>query len=169
MEAADGAVRGAPTRAEAEAFLYLEARLLDTRRFEEWLALFTPDGRYFLPGGEADDPGSEPGIIDDDRATLEDRVVRLRSPVTHAQSPPSRTLHVVGNVEVEAGTAPGECRVHATCVVYEERTGVVRSFAGRCLYVLRRAEGGEGPWRIALKRVRLLNYDHPLYNLTFLL
>ena len=32
------------TRTQAEDFLYLEAQLLDERRFEEWLELFAPDG-----------------------------------------------------------------------------------------------------------------------------
>ena len=32
---------------ELQAFIYHEARLLDERRFDEWLALFTPDGRYW--------------------------------------------------------------------------------------------------------------------------
>ena len=163
------AADGPPSRAEAEAFLYREARLLDERRFEEWLGLFAADGRYFIPGGESDEPVVEPAIVDDDRPTLEDRVHRLRSPVTFAQVPPSRTLHLVGNVEVGPAVAPGEWRLHASCIVHEARAGETRSFAGRFSYVLRRTEGGAEPWRIAEKRVRLLNYDHPLYNLTFLL
>ncbi|HEU0229134.1 MAG TPA: aromatic-ring-hydroxylating dioxygenase subunit beta, partial [Burkholderiaceae bacterium] len=30
-------------------FVHAEARLLDERRFEEWLDLFTEDGRYWMP------------------------------------------------------------------------------------------------------------------------
>ena len=33
-----------------EQFLYREARLLDERRFHEWLQLFTDDVRYFMAG-----------------------------------------------------------------------------------------------------------------------
>ena len=33
---------------EVEQFLYREARLLDERRFHEWLQLFADDVRYFL-------------------------------------------------------------------------------------------------------------------------
>ena len=36
------------TRQEGEDYLYREARLLDERRFEEWLALFTDDARYVV-------------------------------------------------------------------------------------------------------------------------
>ncbi len=34
---------------EIEAFLYHEAELLDERRYEEWLDLFTEDAHYFMP------------------------------------------------------------------------------------------------------------------------
>ena len=34
---------------EVEQFLYREARLLDERRFHEWLTLFTDDVRYWMP------------------------------------------------------------------------------------------------------------------------
>lgn len=155
-----------PSRAEAEAYLYREARLLDERRFEEWLALFAPDGRYFVPGGTGDDPGAEAPIVDDDHATLEDRVQRLRSPATHAQSPPSRTLRLVGNVEVEAGERGP--RLHCALVLYEARLDRVQSLAARCLYRLVPAPGGD-TWQIALKQVRLVHHDQPLPNLTFLL
>src|ERR1700686_4876059 len=33
---------------EVEQFLYREARLLDERRFHEWLALFTDDVHYWM-------------------------------------------------------------------------------------------------------------------------
>ena len=35
---------------EIEQFLYREARLLDERRFRDWLALFTEDARYWTTG-----------------------------------------------------------------------------------------------------------------------
>ena len=34
---------------QVERFLYREARLLDERRFHEWLELFTDDVRYWMP------------------------------------------------------------------------------------------------------------------------
>jgi 3-phenylpropionate/cinnamic acid dioxygenase small subunit len=158
------------TRAEAEELLYREARLLDERRLEEWLGLFTADARYWIPGGEAAEPGTEVAIVDDDRPTLEDRVTRLRSPATHAQSPPSRTLHLVGNVEVEPVRAePAAVRVHSVQVIYESRAGQVRSFAARCEHLLVRDGAAGGAWRIAEKRVYLVDRDLPQYNLTFLL
>ena len=46
-------------------FLNLEARLLDQRKFDEWNALFTPEGMYWVPlSRSAGRPGepSVPGI-----------------------------------------------------------------------------------------------------------
>ena len=37
------------TLREVEQFLYREARLLDNRRFSEWLELFSDDLRYWMP------------------------------------------------------------------------------------------------------------------------
>ena len=37
------------TLREVEQFLYKEARLLDSRRFSEWLELFSDDLRYWMP------------------------------------------------------------------------------------------------------------------------
>ena len=36
-------------RAELEAFVLAEARLLDERRFAAWLELFAEDGVYWVP------------------------------------------------------------------------------------------------------------------------
>jgi p-cumate 2,3-dioxygenase beta subunit len=58
-ESAAGNHKGAPTlRERVEDFLYEEAALLDAWRWDEWLALFTADGRYVVP--TTDLPDGEP-------------------------------------------------------------------------------------------------------------
>ena len=47
-EAAAGSER-AVTRAEVEDFLYAEAHLLDTQRYDDWLALFVEGARSEVP------------------------------------------------------------------------------------------------------------------------
>ena len=37
-----------------EAFLYREARLADENRYDEWLALWTDDARYWIPSNSYD-------------------------------------------------------------------------------------------------------------------
>ena len=75
-----------------EQFLLLEARLLDEARFDEWLALFTPEASYWVPSepGQAD-PLETVSLIYDDRRLLETRVRRLASPRIYSQEPRSRT------------------------------------------------------------------------------
>jgi len=166
-----------PTVEEAQQLLFVEARLLDERRYEEWLELFTEDGVYWLPihdDGELADPRSAISIIYDDAARRDERVFRtLHTPVLD-QSPPSRTLHSISNVEVEEPDDGGDALVRSVQLIAEMRPGgpgqiglgEPRIFAGRCEYRLRRVDGR---WRIALKKLLLINSDRPLYNLTFLL
>src|SRR3954464_9812701 len=47
---------------EVEQFLYREARLLDDRRFHEWLTLFTDDIRYLMTGRSNRYPRSSKAI-----------------------------------------------------------------------------------------------------------
>ena len=153
------------SRSQAEDFLYHEARLLDEGRLEDWLSLFTHDAYYWIPSNKGADPRVETPIVYDSREGLEDRISRLRSPAAHSQSPPSRTTHLISNVEVKGGEN-GISVVYSGFVVYEVRLGLERSMAGRCEHHVREEEG---EWRIALKKVWLINRDAAIYNLTFLL
>lgn len=163
---------------EAEAFLYREARLLDEARYEEWQQLFTEDARYWLPirpeEGDAEaDPASEISIIYDDLARIDERVYRtLHTPVLD-QNPRSRTVRLVSNVEVEPTSEAAEVEVRCNQLIGELRPGGrgqvglndQRVFLARCRYRLRWCDG---QWRIAVKKVLLLNSDQPIYNLTFI-
>ncbi len=158
------------TRAEAEDFLYQEARLLDERRFDAWLALFTADGRYWIPSGRGDDSGLEAHLAYDNLTQLKDRVWQLQQPRHSSQSPPSLTTHLVSNVQVEPH-ADGRMQLYSSFVMYELRkaqggSGEPRSFAGRFEHLLRWEAYS---WRIECKKAWLLNKDLPIFNLTFLL
>ena len=158
------------SRTEAEDFLYFEARLLDERRFDEWLALFTADGRYWVPCGEKGDTGPITHLVSDDHSGLEDRLWQLQHPRRHSQNPPSRTTHMISNVQVDAADG-ADLAVHSALLVHEVRKtqggkGEARSFAGHCEHLLRRHEG---QLRIASKTVWLIDRELPIYNLTFLL
>lgn len=153
------------TRSEAEDFLYREARLIDESRFEDWFDLFTQDAHYWIPNKKGGDPREETPIVYDDMETLKDRIWRLRSPAAHAQSPGSRTRHIISNVEVGEGK-DGVYHLYSNFVLYEVRLGEERSFAGHCEHLLRKEDG---EWRIALKKIWLINRDLPIYNLAFLI
>jgi 3-phenylpropionate/cinnamic acid dioxygenase small subunit len=160
-------------RAVVEEFLIQEAQLLDDRKFEEWLALFTDDALYTIPAG-SDGRGDGVFVVSEDRRGLEERVWRLRHPAMHAQIPPSETVHLVSNVQLAVSNSDADSsastgtsqRVLSNFIVYEVRVGEQRSFAGRYEHVLRHGKDG---WRIAFKKVSLVNRTLPLRNVTFLL
>ena len=153
-------------RSEIETLLYTEARLLDERRFDEWLELFTDDAVYWIPaGGEPPDPKRYVSLIYDDLTRLKLRVGRLQGGFAYSQEPPSRVYRMVGNVEV-GGLEAQEVTVHSVLVLFEVRYGKQNLYAARCTYRLRRHDGGQ--WKIAWKRVDLANRDEVIDNLTFL-
>ena len=157
------------SRNDAEDFVFEEARLLDERRFDEWLRLFSPTGIYWLPIREDAHPNIATSLIYDEPLRREERVHRLLRTPAQAQTPPSRTLHAITNVRVES--AQRDVRVHSNQVVHELRRagfgqalrGEQRAHAGHCEHVL---VENAGQWRIALKKVVLLDRDVPIANLT---
>src|SRR5262249_49290234 len=124
---------------EIEQFLYREARLLDERRFHEWLDLFTDDVRYWMTSRPNRYPKSskalaildparynendlaaedELAILDESKETLTARVARLGTGMAWAEDPPSRTRHMITNIEVERGGADTELTVYSNFIVY---------------------------------------------------
>ncbi len=127
---------------EVEQFLYREARLLDDRRFRDWLTLFTDDVRYWMASRTnrypksskaiaildpdryvEDDIGREDelAILDETKETLTGRVDRLDTGMAWAEDPPSRTRHMISNIEVEPGDVEAEIRVYSNFIVYRSR------------------------------------------------
>ena len=161
------------TRAEAEAFLYKEARLLDEHRLRDWQALTTDDIIYWVPLGEDNaDPKKHLSIIYDDTANLDGRVWRIaESGINHSQDPPSNTVRFISNVEVEAADDPNEVLVFSNMLLTEFRPGLQRRqmslphwYAAKVRHRLRLVEG---EWKIAFKKVSLLDMDGILNAMTF--
>jgi 3-phenylpropionate/cinnamic acid dioxygenase small subunit len=172
MQATISKAGPALARAEAEDFLYYEARLLDERRYDEWLTLFAEDGLYWIPVDETQPRQHSTSIIYDPPLRREERVHHLMRTRFPAQSPPSRTMHMIANVEVEPAEA--EIRLLSNQVIYEIRTGdfrqaglgELRTICARVEHLLRREQG---QLRIARKKLSLIDRDMPLGNLTFLI
>jgi 3-phenylpropionate/cinnamic acid dioxygenase small subunit len=138
---------------EVEALILREARLLDERRFADWLELFTDDAVYWIPTtpGQAS-PQEALSIIYEPKSLLAVRVERLQRGEMHVQSPPSRTVHHVSAVEVDGDEA------RSSLIVAEWRAGEARWFAGRVLHKLRNEANS---LRIVLKRVDLTDGEAP--------
>jgi 3-phenylpropionate/cinnamic acid dioxygenase small subunit len=139
---------------DIEAFVLEEARLLDERRFAEWLELFAEDGAYWAPTqpGQAS-PHEALSLLYEPRALLALRVARLGRPDMHAQAPPSRTVHHVGGIQVLSAE-----EARSALIVAEWRAGETRWFAARVQHRLRRTPQG---LRIVLKRVDLIDSEAP--------
>ena len=138
----DGIVR------EIERFIYREVRLLDERRFHEWLELFTDDVRYWMvtrsnlyprsskaiaslnPGRNVDETADEEGlaILDETKKTLEGRVARLETGMAWAEDPPSRTRHLITNIELAPGDTSSEIEVCSNFIVYRSRSETEQDF-----------------------------------------
>jgi benzoate/toluate 1,2-dioxygenase subunit beta len=147
-----------------EEFLYHEARLLDTGQLEAWLELFTEDATYWVPlERDQKDPYETSSIIHDDRTLLELRVKQARHPRAHARLPLARTVHQVGNVQVEEAGA--ELRVKSTLQMVEFRNEKQRLFGALVEHHLRKANGG---YKIAHKRVDLVNSEGELDGIAIL-
>src|SRR2546429_5602332 len=91
------------------AFIYMEARLQDEHQYDDWEALWTDDGVYWVPAnGDDIDPTTQMSIIFDNRARIATRIKQLHTGKRHSQTPPSRLRRVLGNIELldASGDAP---------------------------------------------------------------
>lgn len=160
------------TREQAEELLYHEARLLDERRLQEWLGLFTADALYWVPTDDEAPPGANASLIYDDAKRREERVDHYLNNVFPAQTPRSRTIHAISNVLIDA--AGEEVVARSTQVIYEMRLGdftqvglgEVQTLPALAEHRLRRVDG---VLRIAGKKVLLINRDTWQGNLMFML
>ena len=153
-------------RHEVEAFLYREARLLDDRRFRDWLELLAADIRYWMPTRhnrlregpdeqwEIEKELDALGFFDETKPSLTRRVERFYSGMAWAEDPPSRTRHFISNVEVMETERAGEIQVYSNFLAYRSRLegleGEENFFAGRREDILRREAGD---WKIVQRRI----------------
>jgi benzoate/toluate 1,2-dioxygenase beta subunit len=146
-----------------QAFLFHEARLLDERRFGEWLELYAPDAEYWVPyAWEQKDPKEHVSLFYETVTLLRMRIDRLENELSPLDSPQARVNHYLSNVTVES--AADELTARAYLLFCEYRRDEQRWFAGRSSWRLRRQ--GED-FRIAAKRVDLLNADQDSGHLRF--
>jgi len=150
--------------------LYNEARLLDERRYKEWLDLFSEDAVYWVPAGKKPldeiDPEWEVSLVYDDRSMMEQRVARLNSPYAYTQQPASRTQRIVSNVTVALGESDGTFVTSSVLCCYEIRAHKMNTLMGRCEHTV--VDAG-GQWKIAKKVIDLLTRDEVVDSLSFIL
>jgi p-cumate 2,3-dioxygenase beta subunit len=130
-----------PLREMVEEFLYREAALLDAWRLDEWLALFTADGRYLVPTTDLPDgdPRKHLVFIDDDMVRLRARVERLKSRHGHREYPSSRTRRFISNLLIKV--EDGDVVVTSSFLVYRFRMGESSPYIGWYEHRLKRVDG----------------------------
>jgi benzoate/toluate 1,2-dioxygenase beta subunit len=123
-------------------FLYREARFLDDKEWEKWLALYAPDVEFWMPSWDDDDrlvtdPQTEISLIwYGNKGGLEDRVFRIGTERSSATSlPEPRTSHNITNVEILAQTA-SDCRLRFNWVTYSYRYKTTDIYFGTSFYTL---------------------------------
>ncbi len=151
--------------ATASELLCREAHFLDTRQWDAWLALYAEQCEFWVPSWKTEDlPAGDPQtelslIYYPSRAGLEDRVWRVKSGRSIASRPLPRTQHQVTNVRVVSALPeadPQELRIeYEWCVnQFAHKIAEVQVFFGHAEATL---AWQDGAWRIARKKVLLLN------------
>ncbi len=166
MTTADPAVVGVAGRRahrdlhfEVEQFYYQEAELLDEGRYADWLEMLADDLDYWMPTRTnrlrrqqalSVAARGEAAFYDETKDSLAWRIRRFDSGMAWAEDPPSRTRHMVTNVQVrhadpvsEPGFGDSDLVAKSAFLVYRNRLereeGV---YAGGRTDVLRRLEDG---------------------------
>ena len=151
-----------PVLRHIERFLFREARLLDERRHDEWVDLFTDDVHYWMPVRR--DKGRTPGkdefagegelaFFDETKDTLQRRVAKLATGLAWAEEPPSRTRHLITNVDAEEGASDEEVRVYSNFIVYRTRLETKQDLFVGCREDVLRRDGDS--WKIARRKILL--------------
>ena len=141
--------------------LFREAASLDERRWDDWLALLTPDCEYWVPAWRteeelSEDPQKELShVYYASRAGLEDRILRIRTGRSPASNPLRRTTHMVSNIELIEGTNDAmEVRSSWLCQVFDPHHKTAHALFGHARYGL---QFGAGGWLIRRKKTVLQN------------
>lgn len=156
-----------PGREDLIDFIYNEARMLDEGRFDEWLALWLPDGHYWMPlDYKQTDPDLITSLLYEDMFMLKLRVERLNGARTFSQKPKSRCHHVLQRPFVDAmdhdtGTYKTNVSMHYVETRLDDQFLLAITATHDLKYV-------DGKIRIANKRVDLLNPDAAFGNIQLL-
>ena len=146
------------TLQDVEQFLYRQADILDERRWEEWLGLFTDDGIYWMPASADQETGEgQPNIFWEDHYLMDMRIRRVEHPYAHSQKAGHRTSHVVSNVMIQS-ESDDEIIATSRFHMVEYRLDEQRYFGGKYTHRFARMDAG---LKIKLQRVDLANVEGP--------
>ncbi|MFT4826531.1 MAG: benzoate/toluate 1,2-dioxygenase beta subunit, partial [Cryomorphaceae bacterium] len=131
----------------------------DRTDLENWMALYTDDGTYWMPVRENQtDPLNEISILYENRTLMAVRCNNFGHRLAPSMEYPVRCNHIVSNIRIaEEDQTQGTLTVTSkfqAVVYYREQT----LYAGRYTHKLQRVSDG---YQIQQKRVDLINCDAP--------
>jgi len=142
---------------QVQQFIFHEARLLDERRWQEWLDLWTDDGMYWIPQEHGQtSPYDHISLCWENKILREMRIRTLTNERNWAQQPVTHSSRVIGNVMIDGTDSEGYLVVRSAFHLTESRKDETRYVAGSYIHKLASTDGG---WRIRLKQVNLVNCD----------
>ena len=149
---------------EVEQFLYRQAELLDSKKWQDYIDLFADDGVYWVPADPAHTTWEGmPAIFAEDKNLMTVRMKRVLHPDAWSQRPAWGTNHIVSNVVIQKRSGGGDLEVRSRFHMLELRRDDVRHFAGLYTHHLTKTNTG---YRIRLQRVDMTNaqasYDYVL-------
>jgi len=160
---------GVPSRSAVETFFFMEARILDEWRLEDWLGLLTASATYQVLPLALDAAEAERAVylVDDDHARLRARVGQLLRRNAWAENPRSRTRRLITNVEVERDPGSGHVLARANFAVWRFKNELTDVYVGRYQYLLEQVDAS---LRVAQRQVLLdLEALRPHGKLSFVL
>ncbi len=143
---------------ELQRFLFREAKFLDRRDYQSWLALLTDDVTYrvrirsFRDSGAAE---TDYAVVDDGPVELRKRVAQISNArLSRAENPPSLTRRLITNVEAFHQADEADILVESSLLAFRTRSGIPEGgfYIGKRHDVLRRT--GDG-FQLACRDVRL--------------
>ncbi len=149
---------------EIEQFLYLEARLMDEKRWDEWQALFTEEGEYWMPATRGQpDPLNHVSIIYEKSLLRAVRLKRYSHPNALSLQPMPYSVHTVSNVMLDShDETTGIIEVNSRFIVLEYRRDVTYTYGGAYTHTL---QPHDSSFKIQRKKVELINCDGVLENI----
>ena len=152
------------TDAQLTDFIYREAELIDEQKLQEWEALFTDDGHYWMPltHGQTD-PLLQGSLMYEDKMLLKIRIERFFGKRTFSQQPHTRSHHLLQAPRILArDDAVGRYTCRTAFHYVETRQDDQLLLAAWATHEL---VCFDGALRIRLKRVDLVNCDAALPNI----
>ncbi|WP_413207816.1 aromatic-ring-hydroxylating dioxygenase subunit beta [Rhodospirillum sp. A1_3_36] len=148
------------------AFINTEADMLDFQEYEAWLNLWDEDGSYVVPiDTETEDYANSLNFAYDNATMRRLRVNRLISGEAVSTQTTPKTVRSPSRFRI-LDDADDVVTVRCAQLLSENRHGNLRTYPSDVTYKLRRE--GDG-FRMVEKVVRLLNADHHLSSIGYIL